>query len=281
MSSYKSFAIVGAGAVGLPIIGALAAQNVRVILLSRPESTSKVVPSGVQVAKVDYSNASAVAEVFKQHNVDVVLSTITTMAVTAQRSLVDAAKLGSIKLFVPSEFGMPTEGHKEGILGEKDRFAESLKAAGIPYVRFYTGMFAENLARLIGYSTHGKITIVGKGEVPLSITSIGDIAGFVAHVLTTLSPSELENHVFRLEGDRKSLNELGLLFKTTVEHVDQIAGERGGVQTHIMKLIDTGAASTGWDQVNKAEGLGTNAAGSANAFWQGHQWKTLKDVHNL
>jgi hypothetical protein len=122
MSAYKSFAVVGAGTVGLPIVNALAARNVSVVLLSRPGST-KAVPSGVQVAQVDYNNAAAVAAVFKQYKVDVVLSTITTMATDAQKSLVDASKLAAVKLFVPSEYGMPTDGQAEGILGLKDQIA--------------------------------------------------------------------------------------------------------------------------------------------------------------
>ncbi|KAJ7758860.1 hypothetical protein DFH07DRAFT_818097 [Mycena maculata] len=281
MSAYQSFAVVGAGTIGLPILKALVTQGVSVVLLSRPESASKEVPSGVQVAKVDFNDASAVAEVFKQYKVDVVLSTVTTLATAAQKPLVEAAKLASVKLFAPSEYGMPTEGQTEGIFGDKNRVAESLKAAGIPSVRFFTGNFTEFIPWLVGYSDHGKIRIVGKGEVPVSFTSIGDIAGFVAYALTTLPPSELENRIFRLEGDRKSLNELGPLFKTTVEHVDEITGEAGGLKTHLLATVDTGAGSTGWDAVNKVEGSGSKAAGSANAVWKGHQWQTIKDVHNI
>ncbi|KAJ7686816.1 hypothetical protein B0H17DRAFT_1181026 [Mycena rosella] len=50
-----------------------------------------------------------------------------------------------------------------------------LKAAGIPSTRFFTGNFTEFLPWLVGFADHGKIRIVGKGEVPVS-TSIGDIA---------------------------------------------------------------------------------------------------------
>lgn len=162
-------------------------------------------------------------------------------------------------------------------------------------------MFTEFIPWLVGYSDHGKIRIVGKGEVPVSFTSIGDvagtsgisslpvgrphktkkIAGFVAYVLTTLPPSELENRVFRLEGERSSLNDLAVQFKTTAEHVDQITGEAGELKTGLLFGIDTGAGSTGWDAVNSAEGSGSRAAGSGNKVWPGHQWKTIKEVHNL
>ncbi|KAJ7480043.1 hypothetical protein B0H11DRAFT_2157982 [Mycena galericulata] len=245
MSGYKSFAVVGGGIIGLPIVNALAAQNASVVLLSRPESANKAVPSGVQVVKVDYNDASAVAAIFKQHNVEVVLSTLATTAAASavDESLMEASKRAAVKLFAPSEYGMPTEGHKEGLWGDKNRFAESLKAARIPSVRFYVGLFTEFIPFLTGYSDHGKIRIVGKGEAPVSFTSIEDVAGFVAHVLTTLPASELANRGFRLEGDWVSLNDLGAKFKT--------------------------------------KGSGSKAAGSARAFWPGHAWKTIKDVHNL
>ncbi|KAJ7454696.1 hypothetical protein FB451DRAFT_1279004 [Mycena latifolia] len=279
MTTYKSFAVVGGGTIGLPIVSALAAQNVSVLLLSRPEAATKTVPVGVQVATVDYTNAAAVAAVFKEHQVEVVLSAITTMAAAAQTSLVEAARLAAVKLFAPSEYGMPTEGQAEGPLGAKNQIAEALKAAAIPTIRFYVGIFTDIIPWLVGYSEHGKIRIVGKGEVPVSWTAVADIAGFVAHVLTTLPPSELENRALRLEGDRASMNDLGALFKTSVEHVDAIVGEEG--KTWLMTAMDTGAGSTGWDEATKAEGSGNKAAGSGNALWPGHQWRTIKDVHNL
>ncbi|KAJ6557256.1 hypothetical protein DFH09DRAFT_541070 [Mycena vulgaris] len=280
MSGYRSFAVVGGGMVGLPIVSALAARNVSVVLLSRPDTTTvKTVPSGVEVVTVDYNDAAAVAAVFKRHKVDVVLSTITTMAVAAQKSLVEAASLAAVKLFAPSEYGMPTDGQAEGVLGDKNRIAEDLKAAGIPSARFYNGVFIEGLPWLVGYSEHGKIRIVGKGDVPVSFTSIADVAGFVAYVLTTLPRSELENRVFRLEGERRTLNQLGALFKAKVEHVDHITGEAGEMKTGLLALMDSGAGSTGWDEAARAEGSGSRAAGSANALWPGHQWKTIKNVH--
>ncbi|KAJ7889830.1 hypothetical protein B0H14DRAFT_3429317 [Mycena olivaceomarginata] len=54
----------------------------------------------------------------------------------------------------------------------------------------------------------GKIKVVGKGETQVSFTSITDIAGFVAHILTTAPPSELEDRILRLEGARSTLNGL-------------------------------------------------------------------------
>jgi len=282
MSAYKSFAVVGGGTVGLPIVNALAAKsNVSVVLLSRPGSSAKTVPSSVQVIQVDFSDAAAVAAVFKEHKVDVVLSTITATAAEVQRSLVDAAKLAAVKLFVPSEYGFPTEGHTEGAVGAKNQIAAYLKSVNIPSTRIYTGLFTEFIPRLVDLSNDGKIKFIGKGEASVSFTSIPDIAGFVAYVLTNLPPSELEDRILRLEGERASLNDIAAQFKTTVEHVDSITGEGAELRTRLQHAMDAGAGSTGWDLVKKAEGTGSNAAGSANALWPGHQWKSIKEVHNL
>ncbi|KAF8207136.1 serine carboxypeptidase S28-domain-containing protein [Mycena galopus ATCC 62051] len=263
MSAYKSFAVAGGGTVGIPVVNALAAKNVPVVLLSRPGSSAKAVPSGVQVIQVDFSNAEAVAAVLKEHRVDVVLSTLTTAAVVAQRSLVDAAKLAAVKLFVPSEYGIPTDGHTEGPLAAKNEIAAYLKSLNIPSTRIYTGPFIE-------------------GETPASFTAIPDIAGFVAHVLTTLPASELEDRILRLEGERSTLNGLATLFNTSVEHVEGFTGDpTSEFKTGLHLALNSGAESTGWDGVKKAEGTGSNAAGSGNALWPGHQWKSIKEVHNL
>ncbi|KAJ6518406.1 hypothetical protein DFH09DRAFT_1428225 [Mycena vulgaris] len=100
MSSYKSFAVIGAGALGSTIVAAFAAQNLPVVVLARPGSkrTDKL-PAGTKLATVDTSDAAAVAAVFKEYTVDVVLSTVTGYAIGAQKSLIEAA---NIKLFVPS-----------------------------------------------------------------------------------------------------------------------------------------------------------------------------------
>ncbi|KAJ6467394.1 hypothetical protein C8R45DRAFT_1063991 [Mycena sanguinolenta] len=265
MSGYKSFAVAGAGNVGLPIVRALAAQNVSVVALSRPESAAKEFPSGVQIAKVDFNDVAAISAVLKAHKVDVVLSTAPRSAAATQKLLVDAAKLAQVKLFAPSEYGMP----------------KYLKTVGIPSTRFYTGMFLETLLPLVGYSENKKFTIVGKGEAPVSMTSISDIAGFVAYVLTTLPPSELENSIFRLEGERLSLNDLATQLNATVEYVDSIDGAAGPFKTYLLGILDSGAGTTGWEEAKKTEGSGINAAGSSNALWPGHHWRTAKEVLNI
>ncbi|KAJ7104405.1 hypothetical protein B0H15DRAFT_942397 [Mycena belliarum] len=155
------------------------------VLLSRLEAAPKAVPlPGVEVARVDYADADALAAVFSAHKVDV------------------------------------------------------------------TGIFTETVPWLVGYTEHGKIRIVGKGEAQVSFTSVSDIAGFVAYVL--------EDRIFPLEGERACLNELGVLFHALVEHVNEINGElsMGEVKTRLLTFLECGAGSTGWGATAKAEEQG-------------------------
>ena len=74
---------------------------------------------------------------------DVVISTIAGVALDVQPRIGEAAKEVGVKLFVPSEFGAPTEGETEGYSGAKANIQEQLKAIGIPYALFYTGGFSD------------------------------------------------------------------------------------------------------------------------------------------
>ncbi|KAJ7116191.1 hypothetical protein C8R46DRAFT_976711, partial [Mycena filopes] len=283
MSTYKSFAVVGAGTIGLPVATGLAAKGLSVLILSR--GSTKTAPPGVQLVQVDTSDVAAVTAVLKEHKVDVVISTIKAHGeggAEAQMPVIDAAKAAAVKLYVPSEFGSPTDGYKEGPLAPKNKLAEYAKSV-LPIVRIYSGVFTQFVPMFKG--TDGKIRYIGKGETPISFTSVVDISGellrFVVHVLTTIPPSELENRILRLEGERATLKELATKFNTTAEQVESIAGPEGAFMTAMLAKFEKGAGSTGWDETNGREGSGDQAAGSANALWPGHHWQTIKEVHKL
>jgi hypothetical protein len=48
----------------------------------------------------------------------------------------------------------------------------------------------------------GVLRVNGSGDSPVSMTGRADIARFLVHVLTHLSPSRLDWSVFRIEADR-------------------------------------------------------------------------------
>jgi len=93
------------------------------------------------LVQVDYTNEESIKKALV--GVDVIISTISETALDLQPGIAEAAKEAGVKLFVPSEFGGPTEGATEGLFGEKAKVRERLKAKGIPYALFYTGPFAD------------------------------------------------------------------------------------------------------------------------------------------
>ncbi|KAK7045259.1 NmrA domain-containing protein [Favolaschia claudopus] len=284
-TAYTSFAAIGAGMIGLPIVQSLAAKNISLILLSRPNSTTTP-PPGVEVIHVDYTDVAAVSEVFKKHKIQVVVSNVAIAAVASQKSLIDAAKLAGVELFVASEYAGPTDGgitHPAVATAEKNKIGEYLTSVGLPSLRIFTGPFTEGIPWLTSYDTHKKVLIRGTGDVPVSYTSIPDIAGFVAHVLTTLPPAQLHNRIFRLEGGRATFKELATeYYKTTFEHVKQLPeGPAVEMKEAVLSLLESGAGSTGWDDANKRERTGDEAAGSGNRLWEGHKWQGIRDVLKL
>ena len=92
---------------------------------------------------VDYSNQESVKKALT--GVDVVISTLAASALDLQPGIAEVGKEVGVKLFVPSEFGGPTEGATEGLFGAKAKIQEQLEAIGIPYALFYTGAFADSL----------------------------------------------------------------------------------------------------------------------------------------
>lgn len=66
-------------------------------------------------------------------------------ALGAQQDLGKAAKAAGVKLFVPSEFGVPKEDATEGGFGQKNAVLRRLKDIGLPYTIFHTGPMPDML----------------------------------------------------------------------------------------------------------------------------------------
>ncbi|KAG1798782.1 NAD(P)-binding protein [Suillus variegatus] len=284
MSPYTSFAVAGAGpTIGGRIVKALVEQGASVVALLRPSSASISSPllEGAKIATADYADVKAVASILRENKTQVVISALAYGALSSQSTLADAAKEAGVKLFVPSEFGMPTEGGKAAHTVTKSQFADYLKSSGIPSLRIYTGMFMEFIPQFTGVDL-GKFLVLGKGDASFSTTALDDVAGFTAHVLTTLPPAKLHDASFRVEGERTSFNKVGALYTAskniTVEHVTSLP-EGYVKQTLLQGLFEQGRGSSGWD--NYADKDVPENANSGNAAWPGHQWKTVKEVLEL
>lgn len=285
MSSDKftKFAVAGAGEIGLPLIRALASATPRpqtILVLSRDPSKLPSLPQGVTIATVDYSKPEDISAIVKEHGIEIFFSMITTAQVQLQYNLVDALKKSSgIKIFVPSEYGFPTEGASHHVFGQKFEFIKHLRSIELPYIRFYVGSFYSWVPKLTGYEVNKKVNVVGKGDAPLSWTSLEDISGFAAYVATNLPYSKLSNATFRLEGQAASVLDVARIYNLPIEYVDAVPGPLGDFATMEQQMALKHQTNVRWDW-NKGRLLTEEEIGEEDArkVWVGHVWKRLEDV---
>lgn len=90
-------------------------------MFTRPASDHRKFPSGTDRVAVDFADSPALAEQFRMHNCEVVISAINHDYLEVQARTLEAAKNAGVKLYVPSEYGTPSEG-QDGILGWKSKF---------------------------------------------------------------------------------------------------------------------------------------------------------------
>ncbi|KZP31697.1 hypothetical protein FIBSPDRAFT_724096 [Athelia psychrophila] len=252
------------GACADPALGPPAA-GANVIVVSRPASSSgKDLPAGATVVAVDYTDIPALAALFRAHATEVVVSTVGGPALGLQQGLGDAAKQGGVQLFVPSDFAVDTPTYRAA-LPVKTAVAAHLSSIGLPSLRVFTGAFTTFIPWLLNVDS-GKIHLIGKGDQKFSITHPDDIAGFLAYVLIHLPESELHDKVFRLEGERATLNDIIGHYggKYPVEHVDAISDD--AYKTRVQLVIENGHG------VVVEEG-----SAASNALWAGHAWKGVKE----
>lgn len=169
------------------------------------ESASKyeaLAARGATISPVDYSSASQVSKALA--GIEVVISTLSHTAFDFQLSIAQAAKASSAQLFVPSEFGSPTDKATTGFFAAKAGLNKKIREeVGLPTALFFTGGFSDFI-----WSPHagldvksGSVTVGGDGNAKASFTSRPDIARYVAYVLTKLPASESNNKTFRIEGE--------------------------------------------------------------------------------
>ncbi|KZO93426.1 NAD-binding protein [Calocera viscosa TUFC12733] len=213
MSGYKNFAVAGAGTLGIYIIDELLKEKAtgkveKVVVLTRSAAGNDALTAkGAVPIVVDYDSPSSLQSALQ--GIDAVISTLGGAALAVQEPLGDAAKAAGVKLFVPSEYGGDTTGRTEGLFGIKNAQRLRLGQIGLPWAIFVTGPFADWIwyQSYFGYDlANGKIEVGGAGNGVTSWTSRTDIARYLVYALTSLSESTLHNHVFKIEGERTTVN---------------------------------------------------------------------------
>ncbi|EIW85567.1 NAD(P)-binding protein [Coniophora puteana RWD-64-598 SS2] len=284
-TTFKNFALVGGGgALGKPVLERLlAAGAAKVVVFTRPESTSTFAPNpSLSVEKVNLGDIDALAAALQKHSIEVLVSVVGHAALEGQPMLIDAAKKSGVQLFVPSEFGFPTEGiTDEGFLAVKARVADYAKSQGLPSLRIYNGFFADYAFFLGSVEEKGKFLMVEPGDKEFTLTAVADISGFVAHVLINFPQTKLKDATFRIEGDRMTLRDLASLCNTVksipVEIVDAVPKDVALAEgkQYLIAHFNSRKGIVSWDNSQQKD-LGTSAI--SNGLWAGHTWKSVKDV---
>ncbi|KIY68276.1 NAD(P)-binding protein [Cylindrobasidium torrendii FP15055 ss-10] len=278
--SSRSVAVLGYGTLGKPITHALGAEGAKVIVLSRDPSKLDL-PAGVASAATTYDDEATLAKIFKDHNVDIIVSTLSEFGETQLVAARAGKAAGTVKLFVPSEFGTVTNGNKQSVFANKDRISETIsKEIGIPTLRVYNGVFLEFLPYFTGATTHpGKVAILkgGKGQTKMSTTSIGDIAAFLAHVLVALPYSQLENIIVRLEGQGLTLQDVAKIAGRETVFVDAAELTGGSFIALLQGLTEVGQGRSSYDPTEPEASLEVieARAGSGNTLWKEYKFKQV------
>jgi len=99
-----------------------------------------------------------------------------------------------------------------GVFAVKNKVRQHLLDIGLPYSQFYTGPFSdwnfEGHAEWGFDLPNGKVLVRGSGNVPISWTASVDIARYIVYVLTHLSPAQLNNTPFAVEGERRTIHQI-------------------------------------------------------------------------
>ncbi|KAH8832594.1 hypothetical protein DL96DRAFT_666591 [Flagelloscypha sp. PMI_526] len=288
MSLPRTVAVLGYGTVGQPLIAELVARGAKTLVLSRNASKLNGVPNGVTALTIDYSDEEGLAKLFKEYLVDVIVSTINLYPITGNEDVQlavarAAVKAGTVKVFVPTEFGFSSNGRTDaGTDWEiKDSTIKKIQSMGLSTVRIYNGLFMEFIPWMLTTRTHpDKFAIAGKGETKMTFTALNDIAGFTAEILTSLPFSELDNITVPLEGEAATLLDVSALLKKEVVFVEADALDNSH-KIIIQALVERGEGRTGFDVLEKPSlELIEERSGSGNRLWKGHVWKKIEEMRD-
>ncbi|KAI0490406.1 hypothetical protein F4859DRAFT_7151 [Xylaria cf. heliscus] len=220
--------VLGAtGNLGPHMVSGLLAAGFKVTVISRsqPNSTS-VIPTGVKVLQSDYTFTSLV-DAFKGQ--DAVVSTVSTITVQQQLSIIDAAVAAKVKRFIPSEFGSDTSANDEenasGFIKDKQevvRYLRTKEADGLSWTSICTGAWIDWMLEegqgLLGLDVRSKTaTVIDSGEQEFTASTISLVAKATASTL--LHPEETRNKYVQVHSFTLSQNLL-------LEALERVAGAK-------------------------------------------------------
>lgn len=75
--------------------------------------------------------------------IEVVVTALNFAALERQKDLIKAAKAAGVKLFVATDYGVPTDHVTTGIWSTKAQLNDWFKGFGFPYTRVHCGVWPE------------------------------------------------------------------------------------------------------------------------------------------
>ncbi|KAI9737815.1 MAG: hypothetical protein M1834_009184 [Cirrosporium novae-zelandiae] len=232
MTTIKNVIVLGgaSGNLGPHIVKALLdSNNFKISVLSR-ESSNSTAPEGVTVLKSDYSPDSLKEKFTGQ---DAVVSTIASMVVPLQKTIIDAAVDAGVKRFIPSEYGINTTGplppELSIMLGGKVAIQSYLKEKastnpGFSWTALATGPFFDwGIKRqMLGLNvpTHSA-TIYDSGNEAFSTTTVAQIGRAVSRILEL--PDKTANQYLWVKSFTTTQNEL-------ISILEEVTGTKWDIQ---------------------------------------------------
>lgn len=225
MAALKNIVIAGAsGSLGSVVFKKFVESgNFNIRVLKRAGSASEF-PAGTDVVEVDYSSLESLKSALQGQ--DAVISTLTTLAIDAQLTFIEAAIAAGVQRFIPSEFGsnldvpsvrqLPVFAQKVKI---QDVLIEKSKSTPLSYTFVYNVAFLDwgLQHNFILDHSQSKPIIIDGGDVEFSATTLSSVADALVGVAG--HPDETKNRVVYIHDLITTQNKLLALAK-------QVAPER-------------------------------------------------------
>jgi uncharacterized protein YbjT (DUF2867 family) len=230
------FLIVGASTeLGKATARRLLAQGQHVRALGRaPEKFADLAAAGAEVAQGDLLDKASLARACA--GMDAVLASAAAFISAGgnvpakvddlgNRDLIDAARAAGVKRFVLTSIHNASTKHPIDIYRAKARAEQHLRASGLSYTILRPAVLTEKFVFLTGDAIQksGKALIFGRGENPISMVSVEDVAAVAVRALTT---DALHDRAIELWGPE------AITFTQLVEAVDRALG-RHSKRQHI------------------------------------------------
>ncbi|KAI9743117.1 MAG: hypothetical protein M1818_003412 [Claussenomyces sp. TS43310] len=214
MVAIKTVALAGAsGNLGPSVLTALLNSGKFDVTVIKRIGSKSAFPSSVKVVEVDYDSLDSLTAAFRGQ--DAVVSTLASLAISSQQTVLEAAIAAGVKRFLPSEFGSDLADPgiaKLPVFQEKVKFIQYLeekaKAAPITYTLVRNNAFLDwglkvgFLFNVAGY----KPTIYGDGDKVISATTLASVGQAIVGVLE--HPEETKNRAVYVEDLHFSQNQL-------------------------------------------------------------------------